>query len=211
MPKRVDKYLGGVLREWTADFRSAARTDSLSLFRRHLKRLSLPDEPRLLLEGTIQIMAFCAYYAALDGQQKGFRDLLRLQRYDPAQAPRARYEFTFDVYGKTFARVLVDAKVTNLDLADLYNHPWFNLEAVGYDDIWITRTDRRALTTQDKRFLEEEVEYDLRFDYSEDEVDFWFDDSLNRRALLVHVQDHEELDGGRRQRSDSGQAENRGR
>ncbi len=52
---------------------------------------------------------------------------------------------------------------------------------------------------------------DIRFDYSEDEVDFRFDDSLNGRALPVHVQDYEGLDGGRRQKKNSGQTENKER
>jgi len=30
---------------------------------------------------------------------------------------------------------------------------------------------------------------DLRYDYAEDEINFWFDDSLSRSYLLVTVQD----------------------
>jgi len=182
------------LEEWAAEFRSAAHADKLSIFRDHLKRLGLPDKPKLLLEGSIQIVWFCAIYAVLDGQEKRFIDFLNLQKYDPSQAPHARYAFTFDVFGKTCARVLVDHKLSVLDLADLYNHPWEDYKTVGYHYIWITRTDWAELKKKEKQYLEEQVEYDLTFDYAEDELDFWFDDSRNKSSLFVCVQDHEEMD-----------------
>jgi hypothetical protein len=81
-----------------------------------------------------------------------------------------------------------------LDLADLFNHPWLEYKVVGYRSIWITRTDWAELKKREKNYLEEQVEYDLRFDYAEDEVDFWFDDSINKRCLFVTVQDHDEID-----------------
>lgn len=196
MPLQMTKTLIRALQEWAEEIRAVARADKLSVFRDHLKRLGLPDKPKLLLEGTVQIVSFCAVYAAIDGQEERFIDFLNLQKYDPSKAPGARYAFTFDVIGKTYARVLVDAEVNVLDLADLYNHPWMKYRVVGYHSIWITRTDWAELTKKEKKYLEEQVEYDLRFDYAEDEVDFWFDDSINKRALFVWVQDHEEMDEG---------------
>jgi len=192
----MTKSLSRELAEWAAEFRSAAYADKFTVFRDHLKRLDLPNKPKLLLGGSIQIIWFCAIYAVLDGQEKRFIDFLKLQKYDPSQAPRARYAFTFDVSGKTYARVLVDHKLSVLDLADLYNHPWENYKIVGYHSIWITRTDWAKLKKKEKQYLEEQAEYDLRFDYAEDEVDFWFDDSRNKSSLFVCVQDHEEMDEG---------------
>ena len=36
---------------------------------------------------------------------------------------------------------------------------------------------------------------DLRFDYSEHELDFWFDDVSNDGALLITVQDRKDFEG----------------
>ena len=41
--------------------------------------------------------------------------------------------------------------------------------------------------------LEKLVTEDLRFDYNEDELDFWFND-LNPKYLFANVQDHYDLD-----------------
>lgn len=125
---------------------------------------------------------FCSLYAALQGQEERFLDFLRLQRYDPGKAPGARFALTFDIHGKSYARVLVDPKMSGPDLADLYGHPWDKYRRVGYDGIWITRADWRELTKKDKRFLEGQVRYDIRFDYSEDEVDLNF---MRRERLSV--------------------------
>jgi len=194
MPRHMTKTMVGALGKWAAEFRSAAHADRLSIFRDHLRRLGLPNKPKRLLGGTIQMVFFCACYANIDNHDKYFYRFLKLQKYDPSRAKAAQYAFTFDVHGKTYARVLVDTKVGVLDLADLYNHPWMNHKVVGFEDIWITRTDWAALSKKEKRVLEKQVDYDLRFDYTEDEIDIWFDDSRNKSALFVHVQDHEEPD-----------------
>jgi hypothetical protein len=111
------------LERWEVEFRKAAEADNFVLFRDHLHRLGLPDEPELLVHGTVLVVQACCAYANLDGQPTaGF---LQLQKYCPAEAPCAEYAFTFDLCGKGFARVLASAKLRGLDLADLYGHPWF--------------------------------------------------------------------------------------
>jgi len=194
MPSQMPRNWRQTMREWAAEFRSAARADNLSIFRDHLRRLGLPNRPGLLLEDSIQIVIFSSFYAALQGQKERFLDFLRLQRYDPNEAPEARYALTFDIHGKSSVRLLVDSRMSGPDLADLYAHHWDKYKRVGYEGLWITRADGRALTKKDKRFLERQVRNDIRFDYPEDEVDLSFDDSLNTSALFVAVEDHLEPD-----------------
>jgi len=45
---------------------------------------------------------------------------------------------------------------------------------------------------QGKARLEEEVTGDLLFDYAEDEINLWFDDSTIKGVLRVYVYDVEE-------------------
>jgi len=159
--------------------------------RDHLCRLELPEDSSLLLEGTIQLVIACEAYASIDGQS--FAAFLKMQSYDPSEAVDAKYAFTFDLCGKAFGRVLFSSKVGVLDLADLYNHPWQGYKVCGYRSIYISRIDGRKLGSRELARLEKAVTYDLRYDYGEDDVDFWFDDATIEGMLLITLHDHEEF------------------
>jgi len=187
-----------LLDQWERDFRAAARADDYAMFREHLGRLLpqehpgqrlRPDEPQSMLEATIRIVRMCSAFASLDGRGQEFGRFLNMQKYNSAEATDARYVFTFDLWGKAFARILVEAELQTLDLADLYGTPWSDYKVVGFHYLWISHPDWSNLTKEELRQLEDGVTYDLRFDYGEDEVDFWFDDSLDETYLFVSVQD----------------------
>ena len=178
------------LQRWEREFREAAEADEYDLLGDHLCKLELPESPDVLLEGTIKVVYACAAYATLDGQS--LTAFLKMQCYDPSEAVDARYAFTFDLCGKAFGRVLFSNKVGILDLADLYNHPWDDYKVCGYRSIFISRIDGRNLGSRELARLEKEVTYDLRFDYSEDELDVWFDEESVDGALQVIVQDRQE-------------------
>ena len=173
--------------EWAEEFRVDAQADDCQLLRRQLQCLELPDEPGLLLEGTIALMQMTVAYLAMDGQ--AVAEFLRQQRYHPTQAEAVPYQVTFDIHGKAYARVNVPASLRPVDLADLYEMPWTAYERVGYSDFWISRVDGRALGAQEIADFEAAVETDLRFDYGEDEVTFWFDPDSQEGCLKVTVQD----------------------
>jgi hypothetical protein len=177
---------------WQREFRKAAKADQYAVLRDHLGRLDLPDKPESLLEGTIHVVLACLAYAGLDGQPSG--GFLGMQKYDPGEAADARYAVTFDLHGKAFARVLTPSSLAVLDFADLYGHPWQRYKRCGYGRFWISRTDGRNLTRKELVRLEREVTDDLRFDYSEDEVDIGFDDASTKGSLWVTVQDCPEAD-----------------
>ncbi|MGA3207130.1 MAG: hypothetical protein ABSE05_04845 [Syntrophales bacterium] len=163
----------------------------MAIFRDHMRRLDLRGKPDLMLEGTIGVIQACSAYAKLDGRP--FAPFLEMQRYNPARQDVARYAFTFDLCGKAFARVLVAAGLEVLDLADLYGHPWRNYKVCGYSSFWITHIDWTDLTSAELVQFESEVTDDLRYDYHEDDLDIWFDDSRTAGALFVSVQDREDL------------------
>ena len=178
------------LHQWEREFRSAARADNLALFRDHLHRLELPDEPEALLNGTIMVIYACCAYASIDGQS--FAGFLEMQKYNPADAGDASYAFTFDLY-KAFARVLVPTKFRDLDLADIYNHPWDEYKMCGYRRFWVSRIDGEDLSAEELEQIETDVTRDLRFDYSEEELNIWFDDPTVEGVLLVTPQEVDNL------------------
>jgi hypothetical protein len=178
-------------RSWEKRLRAAASSDSYALFRDHMRRLSLPEKPKLMLEGTIRVIQAILAFASLDGRPLG--RFLDMQEYNSSEAPDARYALTFDLCGEAFARVLVNSlQESLLDLADLYGYPWDDYKVAGYWCFWISHPDWSRLTSVELKQLESEVTDDLRFDYSEDELDFWFDDSLDASYLFVRLQDVEE-------------------
>lgn len=75
------------------------------------------------------------------------------------------------------------------DLADLYEHPWREYHVCGYRCLWVSRTDGEDLSGDELAQIVTAVTEDLRFDYSDDELDFWFDDSAVEGLLQVTLQD----------------------
>lgn len=173
--------------EWAERFRADAQADDFQILQKHLQNLELPDEPDLLLEGTLLLVQMSVAYLAMDGQEVA--EFLAQQKYDPTQAAGAPYQVTFDIHGKAYARVNLPASLRPLDLADLYGTPWSTYERVGYSDFWISRVDGNALNAQEIADFEAAVESDLRFDYGEDEITFWFDPDSHEGILKCTVQD----------------------
>ena len=173
-------------RRWEKSFRAAARSDNCALLLNHMGKLGFLPEPELMLEGTISVIAAVLAYARIEGQL--IDQFLNLQKYAPSQATDARYSFTFDLCGKSYARVLVNSKLETIDLADLLNHPWFDYEVAGYHRIWISHTDWSHLTNEELQQLEDYVTDDLLFDYAEDELNFSFEASADNSFLMVKVE-----------------------
>ena len=178
-----------ILDQWEIDFRAAALADGLEVFRDHLKRLDRSDNPSLMLEGTIRLLRMCACYATIDDCGEQFEDFLAMQTYHVAKDTTARYAFTFDIHGLALARVLVEYKDGILDLADLYGSPWNDYRVVGFSHLWVSHLDWSDLTEEEVSELEGVIENDLRFDYSEEELNVWFDDGLDEAYLFITVQD----------------------
>ena len=181
-----------VYRSWEKRFRAAASADNYALFRDHMYRLALPEKPKFMLEGTILAIQATVAYTIMDGRDIPLDRFLRMQQYNPADTPDARYVFTFNLHGKAYSRVLADEKLILPDLADLYGHPWQAYKRVGYCCFWISHPDWSPLASVEIERLEKEVTDDLRFDYSEEEIDFWFAESPDASYLNVVVQDVEE-------------------
>ena len=175
------------LQDWAKSFRAAARGDRYDIFRDHVRFLGLPGKPLSMLKATILMVQASVAYCTIDGQP--YEAFLAMQEYNPAKSPDARYAFAFDLNDYAYARLLVDPEMHTIDLADLYGHPWDPYRTAGYTQIWISHTDWTDITKKEMKVIEEHVTDDLRFDYPEDELDFWFDDT-NAKYLCVYVQDH---------------------
>ncbi|MFC1910485.1 hypothetical protein ACFLXC_04270 [Chloroflexota bacterium] len=180
---------GATYQSWEKQFRAAASVDKYALFRDHMQRLALPEKPKLMLDGTILAIQATLAYTRMEGRVIPLDQFMNMQRYNPANAPDARYVFTFNLCDKAYARILADEELILPDLADLYGHPWYIYKRVGYCSFWITHPDWSPLSDEERGTLEKNVTDDLFYDYSEDEVDFLCDVSPDETALYVVIQD----------------------
>ncbi|HZL38059.1 MAG TPA: hypothetical protein VFC78_22275 [Tepidisphaeraceae bacterium] len=158
-----------------------------------MDRLDSPADPSLVLEGTIEVVGMCVALLGL-GRDKDIHHFLNLQTYDPASAADADYVFTFDIYGHAFARVLVDTKLHLIDLADLYGSPWHAYKSVGFRQFWVSHPDWTPLTAAEVTKLTEDIIRDFGSEYSEDDIEFSFDDFTDESYFRISVQDLEEFD-----------------
>ena len=175
------------LAQWEQSFRADAKADDYRIFQAHLRSLDLPEKPNMLLDGTIVFVQMCVAYLELDGQE--VNEFLERQTYDPRKSSDVPYQVTFDIHRKAYARVNLPASLRPVDLADLYGAPWNDYRVVGYCDIWISRIDEVPLSPDEIAKFETVVDEDLRFDYSDDELSFWFDPDTQDGVLKVSVQD----------------------
>ena len=175
------------LDSWESEFREAARQDSGASLAAHLQRHGLPGGRDLLLEGTIDFVRASVAYLRLDGQK--IEQFLANQRYTPQVTEEACYLVTFDVVGKSYGRLVVSEALKYLDLADLFNHPWWRIELSGYWCFWVARIDAQALSEDEILSLEQTVEADIRFDYDEESVMIMFDSCSLDGTLCVVLDD----------------------
>lgn len=178
-----------ILDQWEEEFRAAAFADEFAIFRDHLRRFDLPDSPNLMLEGTIRLVRRCSCYATVDQRGERFGEFLAMQTYDPAKATAARYAYTFDIFGKAFGRVFVKTYDGTVDLADIYGSRWNEYRLVGFNHLWVSHPDWSPFPKEEVTEIESGITGDLRFDYTEDEVAFWCDDSIDETYVFVTVQD----------------------
>lgn len=175
---------------WVSHFRAEAQADELQALKSHLHRLELPNNPSLLLEGSIALVRACTVALQLDDQS--VNEFLAHQGYDNASTSNFAYHATFSLGGGVYARVNVSASLRTLNLADLFETPWEEHGRVGFTDFWLSRIDGMALSPSEISEFESAIEADLRCDYSEDELTFWFDPDTHDGILKVTVQ---EVDG----------------
>lgn len=149
--------------------------------------LDLSGDPDMVLDGTILFVQRCVAYMTLDSRQ--VIDFLAQQQYDPSKAVGAPYRVTFDLQGMAYACVNLPASLSPVDLADLYGAPWFEYKVVGFDRFWIVRADGELLSQEEIDDFEKAVEYDLRFDYDEEELSFWSDSYVHDGMLQFTLQD----------------------
>ncbi len=173
-----------LLRSWEQEFRADFARDGGARFEPLLQRFGIRSDAQEMLEGTVDFVIACAALASTGGVEIGA--LLADQRYD-GQASSATYALTFDLFGRSSARLLVRPEMKSIDLADLYEYPWERLRKAGYGDFWVSRVDGEDLSMEEIEELDRVVSGDIWLDYSEDEISIIFDPDTYAGALAITV------------------------
>ncbi len=173
-----------LLQRWEQDFRADFAHDGGARFEPLIQRFGIQADAQEMLEGTVDFVTACAAFASMDVVEIGA--LLADQRYD-TQASAATYAMTFDLFGRSSARMLVRPDMKSIDLADLYEYPWERLRMAGYGDFWVSRLDGEDLSKEEIEDLDRVVSQDIWFDCGEDEVTIVFDPDTYGGALAVTV------------------------
>lgn len=171
---------------WERTFRAEARADGFRGLIGHLAVIGIAEPPDVTVEATIHAVRTCIAYRSMDGGA-GCSEFLALQRYDPSTVPGARYAYTFN-FGYGFGRVII-ATTNQVDLADLWDAPWFEHKVAGYSTFWISRVDGCAFTADEVAELEDDTIDDFRFDYGADELHISWDPAEDGLTIQVDVHD----------------------
>ena len=172
---------------WANRFRRDAVKDNMELARDHLQRIGLPDEPEKLIDGTVMFMTACCAYLQIDG--RSMDEVLDIQAYHPDLDTDSYYSLTFNLFDRAFGRVIAPRDIKCLDLADLHDFPWNDFKMCGYYDFRVARLDYKALSDPEMEEIENAITDDIRFDYSEEEVELLFDRDAIPGVLVVYVMD----------------------
>ena len=185
-------FIDEALKSMEKSLRADARADKYDLFRSHLQKLGLSKRsPKLMLDVTIEFVeASLLYIPSNQREIKRILHLLSLQRYNLCEVPDARYVFTFNIFGKTCGRVVLDQKTDYLgpDLYDLFGCSWEKCNKVGYSSLFISHPDWSRITNLEFKRLEQNVAFDLHFDGDED-IRFSFRRASDNSLLKVTVWD----------------------
>jgi hypothetical protein len=178
-----------LLRKWEQEFRADFARDSGARFETLILRFGIQTSAQEMLEGTVDFVTACAAFSSMDGAE--ISTLLVDQRYD-GQASAATYALTFDLFGRSAARLLVRPEMKSIDLADLFEYPWDRLRVAGYREIWVSRLDGDELSLEEIDELDRVVSADIWFDSGEDDVSIIFDPDTYAGALAITVYEQTE-------------------
>ena len=170
---------------WMATFASEAETDSLREFTELLQHLDLAGTPESMLAGTAQLVAAAAAYRDMDGQSVAA--FLHLQQYQPSTADGQHYSLVFDFCGKSMGRLIADRNLTEIDFADLFNHPWEPYRVVGYHRVWISRLDGESIDDDEAETLDQLVREDLFYDFDEEDIQLTISLSDTGNSVAIEV------------------------
>ncbi len=153
---------------WLRSFSADAVADDANELQRHIDYLQLGCSRADLILGTDLLVLANIVYLSMDGQDS--KEFLERQRYWLCGDGLPHYILTFEMGVGHFGRLLADRKITGIDFADLFDHPWPPFESAGFSQVFISRLDGEPIEADEFKEIEKRVTEDMYYDFTEDEV-----------------------------------------
>lgn len=181
------KSLGQLYDRWLRQFSADAVADDANELQRHIDYLQLGCSRADLLHGTDLLVLAVMTYLSLDGRD--CEPFIEQQKYWLCGEGLPHYILTFELGEKHFGRLVADKKISGIDFADLFNHPWYAYKTAGFSEVYISRLDGEPFDPGEIDDLERRFTEDICYDYEEDEVSAFVQPTeLDDTALAIAVE-----------------------
>ncbi len=165
MTKKVPNHLYD---RWLRKFSADAVADDANEIQRHIDYLQLECSRADMILGTDLLVLANIVYLSMDGRDA--KEFLERQRYYLGGESVPHYILTFELGVGHFGRLLADRRISDIDFADLFDHPWQPFETAGFNQVFISRLDGEPLELDELKELEQRITDDMYFDLAENEV-----------------------------------------
>ena len=186
MPR--NRSLNRIYSEWQRRYAADAVADDCAEIARHIEYLGLNCTRAAMLEGTDLLLQGVMAYLELDGRD--CESLLRKQRYRLDGEGLPFYCLTFNFGKGHFGRILTDEPISEVDFADLFNHPWYPYKTAGFHEVHISRLDGEPIGNGEFECLERRFTEDMFCDYSDDEIAAYVQTTELEDTVLATAVEH---------------------
>jgi len=178
-------------KSWLDQFINDANSDNQLALEALLEEfVGVDAEDAHVIDATIHLVLYSVSHRLLDGiPMESIKTFLGMQAYSESDDLSRRFVFMFNLGRDLWGRIISQLEVPVMDLADLINQPWDDAQTVGYTQMCISRVDRGSLSDIDIEDIKEFVTYDIRFDYSEDDLDISFYVPDDLKSIWVYIDD----------------------
>ena len=185
--KLIKPYPAHVYSQWQRNFSAEAKADNYKELRRHIEYLDLHCTPADFLKGTEMLLYAVLQYYTIDNID--YTSFIRQQRYHLSGEGLPFYCLTFQLTIGHYGRVLANNALSDVDFADLFNHPWDKYKTAGFHQVWISRLDGKPISKKEYDTLDHLVRGDMYVDYEEEEVDVYVNMTELSDTVSVIAQD----------------------
>ncbi len=178
-------------KSWLDQFINDASYDNQLVLENRLEEfVGVNAEDAHVISATIHLVLSSVSYRLLDGiPMESIKNFLGMQAYSESNDLSRRFVFMFNLGRDLWGRIISQLEVPVMDLADLISQPWDYAQTVGYTQMCISRVDMGILSDIEIEDIKAFVTYDIRFDYSEDELDISFYVPDDLKSIWVYIDD----------------------
>lgn len=174
---------------WLRKFSADAIEDDANQIQRHIDYLRLACSRAELIHGSSLLVLANLVYLSMDGRD--CKEFLERQRYWLGGEELPYYILTFELGVGHFGRMLADKKFSDIDFADLFDHPWDLFKSAGFSQIYISRLDGEPIEIDELKEIEQRFVEDMYYDFTEEDVSVTVQSTDIDDTVVVYAQEND--------------------